>query len=261
MTETLGELSDIFVNNVLAEVGRSATQIRELLCGFLPMQGHAFQDRRSLMVVGRAANGWDKPIEAKLLADVEQRRNFAEAVTRSVTGDGKCPMTWVTGRWEVKSGYNTRKSAFWRVVRAVTGRLDIAHEEPSSWPSRLVWSNLYKVSPFCGGNPTGVLKDAQHSGCVRLLQKEFETFRPHKILFLTGWDWAEPFLSPKNNNGWTFEPVHPATAERVQRVGWLRSSNHATQCVVACHPQGRTDEETVREIADAFQRAERVVAG
>lgn len=91
-------------------------------------------------------------------------------------------------------GYNTKRSAFWRCIRGVVQGLGVADVEDAGWSSHLVWSNLYKVSPAGGGNPKGVLRKVQFRGCAELLNSELRTYRPSRVLFATGFDWAEPFL-------------------------------------------------------------------
>ena len=76
----------------------------------------------------------------------------------------------------------------------MTLQLWIAEHSSNDWSSHLVWSNLYKLSPRDGGNPSGRLQNIQLDGCRALFNLEVETYRPGRLLLLTGWDWAEPFL-------------------------------------------------------------------
>ncbi|MGD0109852.1 MAG: hypothetical protein ABSC06_38400 [Rhodopila sp.] len=147
-----------------------------------------------------------------------------------------------------EENYNTRRSAFWRVIRAVVSRLHIANVDENTWPSYLIWSNLYKVSPAKGGNPNSELRCAQFNECVQLLQWELENYRPSRILFLTGRAWADPFLTQVWNdrverNGHSF----------VECIGHVACGpHHAATCVVASHPQGKNETNWVNDVVAAF---------
>ncbi len=146
--------------------------------------------------------------------------------------------------------YNTRKSAFWRVIRKVVDELKIADVERPEWPSYLVWSNLYKFAPADGGNPSSTLCTIQLDECKSLLQKEIQTYRPKRIIFLTGIDWAEPFI--------TALEVETATIpeqQYVEAVGKLDAPQGLQSCiVVAAHPQSKKENWWVGEVVDAFKR-------
>ena len=206
-----------------------------------------------LMVVGRAGNGWKDvgwaPKEASEPEDLERiARNLSDI-----------SMSWVTDHWRSRppddrrgSGrwYNTRRSAFWRVIRSVSLELvDGACE--ADWPTRLVWSNLYKVAPWAGGNPSAALQYAQRAGCKELLNLEISAFRPKRVLFLTGWNWAEKLLDASPGM------QQPAGAQLVEKV-WdrpLDSEPGSPVCrfVVAAHPQGKSEGRWTHEVLQAFR--------
>ena len=74
-----------------------------------------------------------------------------------------------------------------RVTRETVGRLGIADISTRSWPSTLCWTNLYKISPFAGGNPSRSLADAQLDKCIQILKIEVSDWKPRRLLFLTGY--------------------------------------------------------------------------
>jgi hypothetical protein len=251
------QLIDIFSNVVLSSVTQVAAEDVEVT-GFLPMIGRVY--RGQLMVVGRAVNGWTDGITPKTLRDDARRREYAQQVYNSVTENmaTKCPMSWVTAYWGVtdywgvteEKNYNTRRSAYWRVIRAVVSRLNIANvnDDENPWPSHLIWSNLYKIAPAEGGNPNTILCRAQFNGCVQILQWELENYRPRRLLFLTGRTWADPFLAKVWND--RAEPDRHSFVEVVGHVAC--GPQHAATCVVACHPQGRNETDWVNEVVAAF---------
>ncbi|NWO06077.1 MAG: hypothetical protein HLX50_10375 [Alteromonadaceae bacterium] len=212
--------------------------------GFLAMSGKAFDG--ALMVLGRAVNGWAEGISTDELRMPDKASQYAEIVQDSVAGNETCPMSWVTDCWGATKGYNTKRSAFWRCIRNVTAGLNVVDAECANWSSHLVWSNLYKVALAEGGNPTNKLCQAQLAGCVDLFKLELRTYRPSRLLFLTGSDWADPFLDGVDLQ----ESDH---FHYVQQYGRCRLVDGLeTQCVVAAHPQGKPEADWVREVVTAF---------
>ncbi len=232
----------IFAGDILSAV----TQVRtEAITGFLPMQGREYSGK--LMVVGRAVNGWAEGIAPNQLCKDAERLEYARLVYSSVTEnmENDCPMSWVTAGWCATTRYNTRRSAFWRVIRAVVSRLNIADvdDREKPWSSHLVWSNLYKVAPVGGGNPNNSLRTAQFRGCVKLLRWELEKYQPRRILFLTGRCWADPFLE----QAWNDRSV-PNAHSFVEAGGHLTCGSQIATCVVASHPQGKNETNWVNDV-------------
>ena len=198
------------------------------------------------MVVGRALNGGNVLAYPEEFATSACREEFARKVQEDVAGQEQDPMAWVLKHWGATACYNTKRSAFWRVIRRVTQCLCSTGGNGEDWPSHLVWSNLYKVSPAEGGNPNNVLSKAQLPGCRELFQLELETYRPQQLLLLTGWDgWAECFLDNLAHDG------QPG-GTYVKRVGNIVVQDHQIRVVVACHPQTRPEERWSGEVLKAF---------
>ena len=240
----------LLAERILAPIGETAATLPCVgLTGFLAAQGCMY--RGELMVVGRAANGWEVcgypyGVHPEELTDPTLRIKFAQAVQESVGGEH--PMAWVREQWGLGASYNTRRSAFWRVIRRVTEGLNIAGKDAENWPCHLVWSNLYKVSPSDGGNPSGQLCNRQFAGCSDLFQLELNTYRPKRLLLLTGSNWADGFLPDLDEQE---SPLH--YVEYVERAGCLaRSEGYQTHVVVACHPQGKDEDKWTREVLCAF---------
>lgn len=233
---------ELFASTVLNAVGQQVAHLGHVeVTGFLAMAGQAYD--RGLMVVGRAVNGWTEGITPSQLGAPAEAERYARLVQESVSGNGECPMRWVTAGWGAGEGYNTKRSAFWRCIRSVVQDLGIADVEDAGWSSHLVWSNLYKVSPAGGGNPSNVLCEIQFPGCADLLNLELHTYRPSRVLFLTGADWATPFLKEA-------ELQEAVGFQYVKRV----SDAHGARCVIAVHPQGKPGAAWAREVVTAFDR-------
>jgi hypothetical protein len=159
-------------------------------------------------------------------------------------------MSWVLEEWNGEE-YQGRRSAFWRVARDTITSLRKEREQTETWPSHLVWSNLYKVAPECGGNPGILMRNAQEDWCVEMLAMEMEAYKPQNVLFMTGYaDWAKPFLE---RLGFT-----PAAAEPLgflEASGQLKISTTQTcRIAVVPHPQGKPEREIVKQAVSAFTR-------
>lgn len=245
---------EIFEREILGAVGKSTSRwLPSSVTGFLAMRGHEYKG--DLMVVGRAVNDWGTGIKPSDLGAPDQARLYAVSVRESVSGNDKCPMLWVTRPPKDKSDYkpnkkpyNPNRSAFWRTIKKVVGELGIADTEEQNWPSHLVWSNLYKVSPKNGGNPGITLCKVQHRGCVELLRRELKIYQPKRVLFLTGADWMEPTWGEPSfiPNG-----MHATNGSHkfVVSVGEYAGA----RCVVAVHPQGKKEQEWSDEVIAAFR--------
>lgn len=246
---------------IAASIGRNHSVLpSNEVTGFMAMQGKYYN--RQLMVVGRAVNGWTKKTwTPESLASDENVQEFVACVLRSVTASESCPMQWVSKAWGNRTTerpsnwvyhgnqeYDSQKSAFWRVIRNVVGKLELADVGDDAWPSCLIWSNLYKISPATGGNPTGKLASLQRDNCISLLETELRVYKPRRMLFLTGYDLASPFLKQLAPN------VTSVRGSYVQAIGTSAVDvNDACTVVVAKHPQTKLELSWVKEVFQAFQ--------
>ena len=232
-------------DSMLKRVGARNSDRDQQLTGMLAVRGLYYT--RELMVVGRAPNGYCCQPTAAELTDRFVRENFATCVADLSRGD---PMRWVIDLWGAGDSYNTRRSAFWRVIRNTLRDLEICDvgSEYVPWSSHLVWSNLYKVSPADGGNPDNALIDIQLPLCKKMLRLELNEFKPKRLLFLTGNDWSNDFLSDR----WfkRSRQIGNCAYDFVEDFGLLRKS---IKFVVACHPQGKPEEDWTNEVVRAFE--------
>jgi hypothetical protein len=232
--------------------------------GLLAMVGHRYE--RELIVVGKAGNG--DIAGARCPVPELDGRFIDDCVRCSAFGptrnEQRCPMLWVADQWGTKRArhlwdhqrwegkpYSTERSAYWRAVRGVTAKLAIADIEYDSWPSHLVWTNLYKIAPADVGNPSSLLCAAQFDCCVEVLKAEIEFYRPRRVLFSTGLDWAKPFVTKLEA---ILEEPPPRTERRfVKAVGAFRNiCDPAPQIVVASHPQGKPTDAWIDNVVTAF---------
>jgi hypothetical protein len=221
--------------SMLAAVASAADPDTPLV-PFWPLVGSAYDGE--LLVVGRSVNGWVRDWTPRQLADPARRASaVAEMRADAEPADG-CRMAWVADLWGARSGYNTARSAFWRVQRrlAVGG----PGADGRAWPSALAWTNLYKVSPAAGWNPGADLERAQRPHAVGLLRRELDELAPRRVLALTG-GWIGPFA---DGLGLRAEG-RPGLVEAVGTIA-------GRPCVVAKHPMGKPEGRLADEVAAAF---------
>lgn len=250
----------IFEEEILAPVGAAeADGPNDTLTGFLPMRGDLYEPG-GLMVVGRATNDWRTHISRNCLGSDKSRKEYTQEVVRKNSDRDECPMVWVKELWgnterneKYKSEYNTKRSAFWRVIQKVTSYIPITEDE-SNFSSWLVYSNLYKLSPI-SGNPGGKLRRLQLEGCKSSFKREIDVFRPGRLLLLTGLRLtgsqqcaAEPFLEEL-----CIDSKDDGDLEHVELKGRLHyPEGDPASLVVAKHPQGKKEDIWIDSVMKAF---------
>ncbi len=215
------------------KVSRYRSKSRSLCC-FNAQKGRDYDN--NLMVVGRAVNGWYNEFDLHGLN--------SELMVESIfnkSNESNCPLKWVEESWGKTEGYNTKSSAFWRVIKKIAQNLNETSSN-NGWASKIVWSNLYKVAPSDKGNPSDSLCDYQFRACNELLLTEIEEYQPSLIIFFTGLNWFNGFLndmvslSSNNEHSW------------IEAHGILKVNNRDIAIIIAKHPQGKPEEEMVNEI-------------
>ncbi len=248
----------IFEEEILAPVGAAeADGPHDTLTGFLPMRGDLYEPG-GLMVVGRATHDWRIRTKWNYLGSDESRKEYTQEVVRANSdSEGKCSMIWVKELWgntecnkKYGSKYNTKSSAFWRVIQKVTTYIPITEDE-SNFSSWLVYSNLYKLSPI-SGNPRGKLRHLQLRGCKSSFKREIDVFRPGRLLLLTGLrgsQWAaKPFLEKL-----CIDSKDDGELEHVELKGRLHyPEGNSASLVVAKHPRGKKEDIWVDQVVKAF---------
>ena len=225
---------DLTFERMLGEVADASGDPEVPLVPFWPLRGARYDVE--LLVIDRSVNGWIDDWTSRQLQDPMVRRQAVEFMRRDAEPDNRDRMAWVTDRWGATNGYNTRRSAFWRVLRRISG----GDEAQKDWPGRLVWTNLYKVSPAVGWNPGADLQHAQRATATELLRLELEAFAPRRVLAMTG-GWLAPFV---DGLGLSLD----ARAGLIEHVG----SCAGRAWVVAKHPMRKPEDRFVDEVLSAF---------
>lgn len=222
----------------------TAPRLRNMkMCAFWPLRGVDYARGKGMLLVGRAVNGWDPSV---MLHDVA-RRDEADRVVNAASSSDRA-MSWVTdlagaaaasGRVEQ---YNTNQSPFWRTAHRVATECGVI-KTPSTWSNSLAWSNLYKLAPAKGANPTWAQRHAQLEMCVALLRKEIEELDPAIIMVVSGGDWWEPFNQALD------QPTQPHDGEFVEAVG-----SNGRRWVVTCRPEEHPEDGFVNEVCGALSQ-------
>ena len=237
--------------SVLEVIGENSRLLaNQQLTGFVGLRG--IKSDSGLVLVGRAVNGWTQEWSAEEARHSECRKQIlAELIPQVIpkTGQSVCPMGWVADQWQTTESYNTARSAFWRCARGVVTGLSLCNAWDCDWPSYLYWTNLYKVSPSGGGNPSDTLCAIQHAACRELLNAELAASASHRVLFATGLGWAYPFLPTVKSGAFA-----DSAQNHVAFQGKLKlSTGRIVDAVVACHPQRRNETSWVGEVCEAFR--------
>lgn len=216
------------------------------LTTFFPVRGRL--SAGELMVVGRAVNGWsDRKWTAADAADSKRRAEIISEVVDKSIGTDRCPMAWVKDNWSHnrKGEWEARRSAFFQLSRAISHQL---LGEMDDWPSKLIFSNLYKIAPYQGMNPSSRLCAVQQTACEDHLAAELEVWKPKRVLVIAGWNWAQPFVERLGGSSGTRK------GELVEWSGTIKLPNddHEVRLVVCLRPERRQQEPLVKAIVGAF---------
>lgn len=238
MSTTLSRSYETIYERMLSEVASAVSDPDVPLVPFWPIRGAAYDGE--LLVIGRSVNGWIEDWTARQLRELPVRQSAVERMRSNAEPVDRCRMGWVTELWDAREGYNTHRSAFWRVLRRITANDTTPGLDDSRWSSRLAWTNLYKVSPAAGWNPGADLQRAQRGSAIELLNLEIKELAPRRVLALTG-GWIGPF--------WDGLGLKLTT-----RSGLVEAVGMKGDCawVVAKHPMVKPEGPLVREVLAAF---------
>ena len=204
---------------------------------FCAQWGAEYKQGEGMLFVGKATNGCANLKDISVLFDENGEGIFAR----------KDQMTWVTDN-EGNTQYNTRKSAFWRVIKGVVIELFTT----KLWNEQIAWSNLYKIAPVEKGNPNAKLQKIQRDLCIEILKTEIEVLQPKYVIFLTsGWEW---FLVNK-----LFTDTDIIKTETVKWGKYsttVKKTNSGIMYIFSPHPQGKKELEHIKAITGVIQSLE-----
>ncbi|MCM1245839.1 MAG: hypothetical protein NC293_09390 [Roseburia sp.] len=178
-----------------------------------------------LLLVGRAVNGWSQ-------FSIDSAEEFAKDAVMQFEDE---PLVWIydeeKGCLGNGNGYFLNKSPFWRTSREIWKKIsnNVDHIDTANdkWTDYIAWTNLYKVAPQDGGNPTTTMRNDQLEACREILVAEVKALNPTHILFVTGYEgWFDEFE----------DIVH----------------GDSIKIVTACRPEFRNETDYVKDICEKF---------
>ncbi|OUD24858.1 hypothetical protein [Flavobacterium psychrophilum] len=193
------------------------------------------EEKNGILFVGKATNGWitnSKNIE--LLFGETEKRVFAR-------GD---QMKWVGKLENNVKGYNTRKSAFWRIIKRVAEHKNGKNE----WFSKIAWSNLYKLS-FEKGNPNEKLKKNQIEICKKILETEINILNPKYLIFFTS-SWEQEFVKYLTNGKKRDNEINLKWGKNYKTFGFTVDN---LNYIISVHPQGKSEDEHFKKIDEIMK--------
>jgi hypothetical protein len=191
-----------------------------------------FAKNEGILFVGKCVNGWaSKETDANIL--------FGDPNKQDTIFARPDQMKWVKDLEGDNDVYNTNKSAFWRVIKRVSQNL----YPKDDWYSYVAWSNLYKLSPFEGGNPSEALCEEQLGACRKIFEKEIEIFSPkYVVMFTSGWE--HKFLYHLNDNNHTKSELKEKWDDYETKLFRIKD----VIFIVSKHPERKPEDEHVEAI-------------
>ena len=164
------------------------------LTSSIAFKGKKYDDSKTkLIAIGRAMNGWEAPfsscksIEDLITKILDQKFSFSDVIRR---------------KEKTQHSYLYIRSKFWKLIKYVLEEFGEANDEwyddnndnsNMNWNEKIVWSNLYKVSPRYKGNPDNQLIKKTLKTNIDILKFEIDENKPEKILFVTDEWYLKPF--------------------------------------------------------------------
>lgn len=206
------------------ELLHAMASIKGEKCTFFAQVGANYLKAKiKIMVIGRACNGW---------ITSSQDINTLFGISEEAIANRKDQMKWVEDCAGSKDGYNTNRSAFWRVVKRIAKSV-----YPKDWYSYVAWSNVCKIAPWKGGNPNDALYYAQLESCKKIFEEEVRQLSPKVVIMFTGYGWAKDFLLYMNKG---------KELKSIKELNWDKYKCHVyyingTFFILTEHPQGKNE--------------------
>ncbi|HMT29747.1 MAG TPA: hypothetical protein PKD91_10740 [Bacteroidia bacterium] len=214
---------------------KNTKNAQEKYCMFYPTVGLNYQMKQGFLLVGRATNGWTPAFDC--INEYPKFMKECSEYSKMELVSGKCPLQWVDEKLEeANDKIVANRSPFFQVGKAVIQNLYPATKDV--WTHNVSWSNLYKIAPAEGGNPSTTDCDAQWPGVKYLFEMEVEQLQPKYILIISGTEWSKDFIgSLEKYNG-----------KYVEEIGWYKGA----KVVVCSRPEQKPRGEFIEEVLQAF---------
>ena len=239
------DYKSLFLENLKIFIKKIKTEENEKLIkkkyGLLfPMLGKNFLSSPDLLVFGRATNGWETKFCISNKIDLDGL--IKNSIDSSTEVGNKCPLEWLwngyngyKGTTGKKEEYNFRKSSFWRVINKIV--IEKFNRTDKNWTHQIAWSNLYKIAPAEGGNPSNIECNCQFDNSEILFWKEIDLLSPKYILLITDKSWVEDeFIKAKS--------LKKISNDYVQAILNYKTS----KIIVTCRPERKNEAEFVKNV-------------
>lgn len=189
---------------------------------FYPSFGVTENEPCDFLIYGQAVNGGNS------FFNFNKAPDFKKLLTESIEWsnsyfEGHTPLDWVNVNWskgcytkelskaqDLKNenqfkniypdnDYNTFRSFFWNVTHKLICRYyEFDENESWEWTKKMVWSNLYKISPADKGNPNDKECEWQVTLSAELVKQEIDKLKPAHCIVMTNDEWWMPFREKLN---------------------------------------------------------------
>lgn len=250
---------------------------------FTAMQGDSYFESKTVdgkdfrfMLVGRAVNGWDEYRIGE--EEYLTRENFIESSIMNLLNDkktivfGKDRFEWIdtnhgkarnTARAGIDRGvvngeYSLTRAQIWSYTKSIWDSLYGRETKlDERWFENIVWSNIYKIAPHNGDNPSDELQQKELEACKELLKQEIEYFKPTHIFLATAREyWFERFediFEYVEEKGTNISRGNNKNEDYVEAIAkYIYEDGSSANVVVACRPEGRAKDGYVNEVVKYF---------
>ena len=200
-------------------------------CIHVPHIGEKYFKTKELLLIGRAHNGIDLSDEEAIF--VPEKHNSKNVFNHEIDDTST---SWL-------KDYKIT-SCFFRICKKYLLKKGY---DKSDWADNFVWSNIMKISPAKGGNPTDKEWKIQLEGCKKLFKQEIDYFSPKLVLMLTDFNWAYDFIKSLE--------INPDKTEITNRHKFIKGKyfyNDSTILVFE-RPEGKEEEKFVKKIIEMSQ--------
>lgn len=142
-------------------------------------------------------------------------------------------------------GYRPSKSALIRTMRNIATNYYM-----QNWSKHVAWTNLYKIAPFKGGNPSDSLCYTELDDCVKILKAEIDFLSPRVVVMLTRYNWAKDFIIPLNG-GQEPKCIDKETWDKYTALAYRLNGR---LIIVSEHPQGKPEKSHAEAILKLIER-------
>ena len=208
--------------------------------------GNQFHDQSvKVMVVGRAVNGWEVEFD-----DCSSIEAATDSVLTQKNRMDDFAADWILDEHGKK--YYYAKSPFLRMMRRLVGAFTGTEE---NWQQRLVWSNLFKIAPRNGGNPSWLMIRNDIPLYREIIKEEINQNKPNIVVFVTDMDFFDPY--PNHKTFSTFlgliseKDLSNISPEYICMAGDF-VDDHEIKLVVCKRPERRPIAEMVNAIAKVY---------